>query len=80
MFYSYCFHHSGEIPPQTGYRKKIEEGGIDEFVTLISSDDFMQIRSDYTGNTLGNHVGIWSLDFKTMWKISFKERNDSRKV
>lgn len=37
MFYSYCYSHDGEIEGNTGYRKKVSDAGIDNFVLNMTS-------------------------------------------
>jgi hypothetical protein len=53
MFYSYCFIHAGEIPPNTGYRREVAERGIDDFVLAKASERSGDIRGDYGS---GGHI------------------------
>jgi hypothetical protein len=53
MFYSYCFLHAGEIPPNTGYRRDVAERGIDAFVLAKASERSGEIRGDYGS---GGHI------------------------
>ncbi|HTV96588.1 MAG TPA: sulfotransferase domain-containing protein [Steroidobacteraceae bacterium] len=58
MFYSYCFIHAGEIPPNTGYRKEAAEQGIDAFVLAKASADGARYRGDYgTGAHVEDLIG-----------------------
>lgn len=58
MFFSYCFMHPGEIPPNTGYRKKVAEAGIDKFVLDMSDENFSRYPGDYgTGGQYGAQIG-----------------------
>jgi hypothetical protein len=58
MFYSYCFMHSGEIAPHTGYRREVAEAGIDRFVLDMVSEEFYRYRGDYgIGSRYKKHVG-----------------------
>ncbi len=53
MFYSYCFIHAGEIPPNTGYRREVAERGIDDFVLAKASERSGEILGDYGS---GGHI------------------------
>ena len=58
MFFSYCFMHPGEIPPNTGYRREVAEMGIDKFVLDMSDENFSTYQGGYgTGNPYGAHIG-----------------------
>lgn len=58
MFFSYCFMHPGEIAPNTGYRKKVAEAGIDKFVLDMSDANFSRYPGDYgTGGHYGAQIG-----------------------
>jgi Sulfotransferase domain len=58
MFFSYCFMHPGEIPPNTGYRKRVAEAGIDKFVLDMSDENFCHYPGDYgTGGRYGAQIG-----------------------
>jgi hypothetical protein len=58
MFYSYCFIHSGELPPNSGYRKEVAAAGIDAFVLAKSSQDSSRYRGDYgTGGHVEDLIG-----------------------
>lgn len=58
MFFSYCFMHPGEIPANTGYRRKVAEMGIDKFVLDMSDENFSTYQGGYgTGNPYGAHIG-----------------------
>lgn len=58
MFFSYCFMHPGEIPPNTGYRKEVAEAGIDKFVLDMSDENFSCYKGSYgTGVLYGAQIG-----------------------
>ncbi len=58
MFYSYCFIHPGEIPPDTGYRREVALRGIDEFVLGKCSAASSTYRGDYgTGGHVESLIG-----------------------
>lgn len=58
MFFSYCFMHPGEIEANTGYRKKVAEAGIDEFVLGMSDENFTRYQGEYgTGFQYNRHIG-----------------------
>jgi hypothetical protein len=58
MFYSYCFIHPGEVPPNTGYRKQAAAEGIDAFVLGKSSDGSSRYPGDYgTGGHVEDLIG-----------------------
>lgn len=58
MFYSYCFIHAGEIPPNTGYRKAVADEGIDAFVLSKARSDGRHYRGDYgTGGHVEEFIG-----------------------
>jgi hypothetical protein len=58
MFYSYCYIHPGEIPPNTGYRREVAEAGIDAFVLGKSSSASAGYRGDYgTGGHVEDLIG-----------------------
>jgi hypothetical protein len=58
MFYSYCFIHAGEVPGNTGYRKKVAEEGIDAFVLAIARECAPIYPGDYgTGAGVQDLIG-----------------------
>jgi hypothetical protein len=58
MFYSYCYIHAGEIPPNTGYRREVAEAGIDAFVLGKASARSADYRGDYgTGGHVEDLIG-----------------------
>lgn len=58
MFYSYCYIHPGEIPPNTGYRREVAEAGIDAFVLGKASPKSSGYRGDYgTGGHVEDLIG-----------------------
>jgi len=58
MFYSYCFIHSGEIAPNTGYRSEAAREGIDRFVLAKVTEQSTRYRGDYgTGGHLEDRIG-----------------------
>jgi len=58
MFFSYCYMHPGEIAPNTGYRKKAAEIGIDKFVLDMSDENFSRYQGDYgTGGCFAKYIG-----------------------
>jgi hypothetical protein len=58
MFYSYCYIHPGEIQPNTGYRRKVAEAGIDAFVLGKASPNSSSYRGDYgTGGHVEDLIG-----------------------
>jgi Sulfotransferase domain len=58
MFYSYCFIHAGEVPPNTGYRREAAEAGVDAFVLAKCSQDSSRYRGDYgTGGHVEDLIG-----------------------
>jgi hypothetical protein len=58
MFYSYCYIHPGEIPPNTGYRRDTAQAGIDAFVLGKASHRSSSYRGDYgTGGHVEDLIG-----------------------
>jgi hypothetical protein len=58
MFYSYCFIHPGEVPPDTGYRREVAAEGIDAFVLEKSAERSSRYRGDYgTGGHVEDLIG-----------------------
>jgi hypothetical protein len=58
MFYSYCYIHSGEIPPNTGYRKAAADEGIDAFALAKASEMSRRYPGDYgTGGHVEDLIG-----------------------
>jgi hypothetical protein len=58
MFYSYCYIHPGEIPPNTGYRKRVAEEGIDSFVLAKAAETNARFPGDYgTGGHVEDLIG-----------------------
>lgn len=58
MFFSYCFMHSGDVEPNIGYRKKVAEAGIDQFVLDMVADNFHSYQGEYgTGLKFKKHAG-----------------------
>jgi hypothetical protein len=58
MFYSYCYIHSGPIPPNTGYRKAAADDGIDAFVLAKASEMSRRYPGDYgTGGHVEDLIG-----------------------
>jgi hypothetical protein len=58
MFYSYCYIHPGEIPPNTGYRREVADAGIDAFVLGKASARSAAYRGDYgTGGHVEDLIG-----------------------
>jgi len=56
MFFSYCFYHSGEVPPATGYRKEVADRGIDEFVLSLATAKESPVVGDY-----GTGCHLWPI-------------------
>lgn len=58
MFYSYCYIHPGEVPPDSGYRRRTAEEGIDAFVLAKSSAMSRRYPGDYgTGGHVEDLIG-----------------------